>query len=278
MRMKIAIIVLFLFIVYMINAQDNNGTNDQTKNNISPQSNKTDQTTDKKKKDEKRFQLGFGVFVNSNDMYTLYQNIMRYKAIKNGKDYSYPALSHRERDALLSTPKYMQETVLGEYGFKTMEYGVQLRLLWNYLISETDFTFLPVDYSNNLRTDLMLTPMIGVRYPYFIMPYLMIGPNFSYGFNPDKLSDINMNNWKTKINSFNNSGIFTVGIASKAGVDLKFDNFSVGLYYQFRVKDFADLNYWYSLYKSGDISGGQAFANALGQSSRFGISAVLYIF
>jgi hypothetical protein len=224
---------------------------------------------------EKELQYGFGIIVNSNDIKTGYENYERSQAIKDGYEYSYPGFSDKQQEALTELDTWMQKSILATYVLRNMEYGIQFRLLWKYLISETDFVFTPTDYSDNSKINIAIAPMIGFRSPRFIMPYFMAGPNFTLAVNPEIYKS--ESNWHDKINATKNTLSFSPGLIVRTGVDTKFKRFSLGFYYQYKIKDFSEFNYWNSLYKEGEITGQEAFGNSLAQNSRFGISMSWYI-
>ena len=268
------IIITFILIPSSIFAQEEGENNDD---NIQTEDNKTDENkkkeTKKEKKDEKRFQFGIGMHVNSLNFTGMNEVYNIFNSIKNDEDYTYPGISEEKEDSIQNLDSSMQKDILAGYIMRNQEYGFHLRILWNALIFETDFTLLPIDYTNNERSNIMVAPMIGLRYPYFIMPYFMVGPNLNIAVATD-----NSGTWKDKIDYIKNNLIITPGLIFKTGVDFKVDYFSIGLYYQYRMKDFNEINYWYSIFQEGAISNTDAFWNIIGSQSRIGLTFSVYFF
>ncbi len=268
-KLIIFFITLSLFIITAtsIFAQDENAGE---KENDKKEETKEEETK-KEKWDEKKLQFGIGIHINSLNFSGMSEAYNIFQSIKNDEDYTYPGISDDQEDSIQNLPFSMQKDLLAEYIFKNQEYGIHLRLLWNVIIFETNFDILPMDYSNNERSNFMIAPMIGLRYPGFIMPYLMVGPNFNIGY---QVSD--EGSWQDKMNSTKNSLIFSPGLILKTGLDFKFQHFSFGLYYQYRMKDFNELTYWYSLFKEGDITNTDAAWNIIASQSRIGLHFSIY--
>lgn len=284
MKNRLFLLILILFLIPLsIYSQDE--PNNDDKNKIEEEKiegeekaevkKEKDESGDEKKvkKDEKRFQFGIGIHANSlnfsgmNEVYNIFQSI------KDDEDYSYPGISDLEEDSIQDLSNWHQKDLLASYIFRNQEYGMHLRILWNVLIFETDFDFLPMDYTDSKRSNIMIAPMIGIRYPSFIMPYLMIGPNLNVGF-----ETTDTGSWEDKISTIKNSMIFTPGLILKTGLDFKAQYFSIGLYYQYRLKDFNEITYWYSIFKEGYISNTDAFWNIISSQSRIGLTFSVYFF
>ena len=268
------IIITFILIPSSIFAQEEGENNDD---NIQTEDNKTDENkkkeTKKEKKDEKRFQFGIGMHVNSLNFTGINEARNILNSIKDDEDYTYPGISEDTEDSIQNLDTWMQEDILAGYIMRNQEYGIHLRILWNALIFETDFTLLPMDYTNSERSNIMIAPMIGVRLPYFIMPYLMIGPNLNVA-----IATNDSGSWRDRIGYMKNNIIITPGLILKTGVDFKADYFSIGLYYQYRMKDFNEVNYWYSEFIDGCVSNTDAFWNIIGSQSRIGLTFSVYFF
>lgn len=271
------IIISIIIIPSSIFSQDENDNNKEVIKTDEPEN--TDESTDAKKseknkkakKDEKRFQFGIGMHINSLNFTGMEEARNILNSIKNDDDYTYPGISEDTKNSIQNIDTWMQEDILAGYIMRNQEYGINLRVLWRSLIFETDFTLLPMDYTNSERSNIMIAPMIGLRYPYFIMPYFLVGPNLNIGFETD-----NSGTWKDKIDQVKNSLIVRPGLIFKTGVDLKADYFSIGLYYQYRMKDLSELNYWYSVFQEGEISNTEAFWNVVGSQSRLGLTFSVY--
>lgn len=274
-RLFLLILILFLLSLTIYSQDEKPVSDDKDKVEESSAEKEKDASSDAKKvkKDEKRFQFGIGLHVNSLNFSGMNQVYDIFQSIKDDEDYDYPGISDLEEDSIHNLSNWMQNDILASYILRNQEYGMHIRILWNVLIFETDFDFLPMDYTNSERSNIMLAPMIGIRYPSFIMPYIMIGPNLNVGFETtDKGS------WHDKINTVKNSLIFTPGLILKTGLDFKAQYFSIGLYYQYRLKDFNELTYWYSIFNEGGISNTEAFWNIVGSQSRIGITFSVYFF
>lgn len=241
---------------------------------------------------EKRFQVGLGGQISSSNMLNFINNIRIFNALdslNNGG--TYEDLSP-EQKAVTSKEQYYKLRDLGSAFQKTlfianilatMDYSFQLRLLWKILIIETDLTLLPFNGSYNGRLDLMLTVNGGIRAPFWIMPYLMGGVNFTFQFYPDEVYKIEK--WKSDWGAFKNF-VFRPGINVRAGLDIKFRVFSIGAYYQYTIKDFEEFTDWLGILKSALITSGESAEAAgvkaagmvLGAQSRFGINFCWYLF
>ena len=84
--------------------------------------------------------------------------------------------------------------------FKSLQYGLQFRLLYKIFMGESDLLFLPTNGING-GMNITFTPMIGIRAPFIVMPYLVAGPAFTYGFNIDKFKDSYLVNPSTLIHT-----------------------------------------------------------------------------
>jgi|GEM_PF-824269 len=238
-------------------------------------SQENDKTNDKKEKlDERRFQFGIGTSITTSTIYDMYKNADIFKAIKNGDDYSYSYIDKDEDDHILSLNGDMQKAVLANHILKSLVYGIQFRFLWKVFMTEIDINVLPANYNYGNRTEISLTPMTGLRIPFVVMPYFLIGPTFTAGFYYDNyLKDRDDSN---EIQAIKDNIRFLVGLSAKIGLDLKFDYFSIGIFYQYTIKNVGEIVDLYNTFNNDDLSREEIFKNILGSQSRFGLSMSIY--
>ena len=117
--------------------------------------------------------------------------------------------------------------------------------------------------------------MIGVRGPFFIMPYIIGGLAFTFSFYPSEYTSIE--EWKGDWAATSNFA-FRPGINTRIGLDLKFPKLSIGAYYQWTVKDFQEFSSWYWHIMNVGYSNAEAIGKIIAGQSRFGISICLYPF
>lgn len=227
------------------------------------------------KRDEKRFQLGFGAIVSTSNILGMIESVKMARAIQTDTNYAYPGISDEEAAALNELDGAMQRAILVANILGAMEYGFQFRLLWHVLMVEADLFVLPFDGSYNGRVDMLVLAMAGVRAPFWIMPYLIGGVNFTFSFYPNEFATIE--NWKDRYAATDNFA-FRPGMVWRAGLDFKFKGFSIGAYYQYTVKDFQEYTNWYNAIVSEGIPKERAAGMIFGAQSRFGASLCWYIF
>jgi hypothetical protein len=233
--------------------------------------------------DERRFQLGIGFLMSTSNLFALIEDVRMAQDLEAGRSYNAPNLTESQKDAITNLPSNMRRGIYVSNILASMEYGIKTRLLWQLLMVESDLIFLPYDSSYNGRMDLEWTADIGVRCPWFIMPYFLAGMNFTFSWYPTDVKYID--DWKTK---YGYSGIFVwrPGINIKTGLDFKWRSFSIGVYYQYTIKDFEEFTgFWSVLYNSLDngiidqnSARSQAAWYVFAAQSRFGISMIWYIF
>lgn len=228
-----------------------------------------------KKFNEQKLQFGFGFMVSTCNLLNLIESAKIYDAIKNDTDYNFPGVDEEEQEALLKLNGGMKRAILVANILGGMEYGAQFRILYKIMIFETDIILLPFDGSYNGRLDLLLTPMIGVRAPFYIMPYFISGLALTFSFYPSEFTSIEewKGNWAATTNF-----AFRPGIITRLGLDLKIEGFSIGAYYQWTVKDFQEFGSWYWHIMNAGYSSSSAVGRILAAQSRFGISICLYPF
>lgn len=227
------------------------------------------------KRDEKRFQLGFGAIVSTGNLLGIIESVKMSQAIQSGNDYDYPGISKEESEALNNLDGAMQRAILVANILGSMEYGFQFRLLWNILMVEADLFVLPFDGSYNGRVDMLLQVMAGVRAPFWIMPYIIGGANFTFSFYPGQFTTLE--NWKGRWAATDNFA-FRPGFNLRTGLDFKFKGFSIGAYYQYTVKDVQEYTLWYDAIVNAGIAPNKAVGMIFGAQSRFGVSLCWYIF
>lgn len=225
-----------------------------------------------KKSGEKRFQIGFGLSVSTNNIVGMVENVKMLQAINNGGSYSNPALTDEQNAAFSYLDKNMQKGLVIANILGQMEYGVQMRILWHMVMFETDLVLLPYDTTSNGKLDFYWVTNIGIRAPFWIMPYITGGVNFTFSIYPEEVAKIN--SWKSDWGSVGKF-VFRPGFNIKTGLDLKFKRFSVGVYYQYMVKDVTEFQEWAALF--GEQGEGFLIAKVLGSQSRFGLAMCWYL-
>jgi len=226
-----------------------------------------------KKYDEMSLQFGFGGFIGTSSLLGIIESIEIYRSIRDETDYNYPGLDDEEKEALQNLNGNMQRAILVANILGSLEYGLSFRLLWHVLMVQSDIILLPFDGSYNGRLDLLVTPMIGVRFPWIVMPYIMMGMVFTFSFYPSEFTSIE--NWKTKWAATDNFA-FRPGIVLRAGVDFKLPNFSIGAFGEYIVKDFQEFTSWYWHITNEGYTGAQAVGKIVASQFRAGISAYFY--
>ncbi len=226
-----------------------------------------------KNNDEMKLQVGIGVLINTSNIYSLTESSKLYQSMNNGTDYNYPGFTPEQADAYKNLTNPMKRALIISNIFGALEYGITGRILWNYLIGELDIILLPFDGSYNGRMDLVITPLVGLRYPWMLMPYLIVGMTLTFSFYPGELDTIE--SWKSRSAATNNF-VFRPGLIVRLGADFKVSNFSIGLYYQYTIKDFDEFTLWYNELIDYGYSPTEAGGKIFGSQSRFGVAINMY--
>lgn len=232
-----------------------------------------------KKSNEKRFQLGFGFTVSTNNLLGLIEDVRMTQAIDSGSSYDYPGLSTTQKAALNDIDVGMRRAIMIANILGGMEYGLQMRILWSALMMEMNLNVIPLDGSYNGRLDLRFQFGIGLRAPFFIMPYILVGATANFSFYPGEVQQIE--DWRTY---FTNNFALSPGIDAKIGLDLKFKKWSIGAYYLYSIRDFKEFTDWWgelwNNLSSGDTQAAQnqAWGMIVAAQSKFGASLCFYLF
>jgi hypothetical protein len=226
-------------------------------------------------KSELRFQFGVGMMISTSNMAGLIESVKMAQKIAANKPYTFPGVTTAQATALNNLNGAMQRALLVANILGSMEYGIQARILWHIMMLESDLVLLPFGGSYNGRVDLLLTVMGGIRCPWWIMPYLLAGVNFTFSFYPAEFTKIE--NWKGKWAATDNFA-FRPGMSVRAGLDFKFSGFSIGAYYQYSIKDFDEFGKWVVSMKDSGISASEAAGIVFGEQSRFGAALCWYFF
>lgn len=225
-----------------------------------------------KKNDEKRFQIGVGILISTSNLFGLIHSAkMAYEG-----DMSSVGINKTIFDQI---PLNIRQTVLVANIFANMEYSFQFRILSSIFIGESDIILLPMDNSSNGRFDMIITLNGGVRFPFWIMPYVMAGANFTFSWYPGRVVDFE--NWRTTYGSnIAENFAWSPGMNIKVGLDIKFRLFSAGLYYVYMIKDFNEFGGKVSQIANDLTNGDYSTAGAMifGSQSRFGVSICWYLF
>jgi len=225
-----------------------------------------------KKNDEKRFQIGLGILMSTSNLFGLIHSAkMAYEG-----DMSSVGIDKATSDKI---PLNVRQTVLVANIFANMEYAFQFRILANIFIGESDIVLLPMDSSSNGRFDMFITLNGGVRFPFWIMPYIMAGANFTFSWYPGRVVDFE--NWRTTYGSnIAENFAWSPGMNIKIGLDIKFRLFSAGVYYVYMIKDFNEFGGKVSQVANDLANGDYTTAGAMifGSQSRFGVSVCWYLF
>ena len=231
-------------------------------------------------KDERRFQLGFGFIIGTHSLAANSEITRIYNSIKNNDEYYFP-LSGGKKKYNKTDDNDQKTGLLAAHFLGGWEYGFQFRILWKIYIAETDIVLTPFDAANNGRFDFVIMPMIGIKGPLAIMPYIMGGAILTFSFYQGEYSFLE--NYKSYFIA-NENFSFKVGINIKAGFEFKIPwylrpvKYSVGGYIQYTIKDFEEFNYIYWNYKNLGYSDLDAAKKVLSYQIRFGISLCYYIF
>jgi len=189
------------------------------------------------------FKFGIGFSVQSPNMLGLIESAKMYEAINSGGSYDYPGLTDEQKNALKSLDVGMQTAIITANILAGLEYGLKFRIMYHVLIADADLTFLPFDGSYNGRIDLGLSLNAGIRAPFFIQPYLMAGVLFNFSFYPDEFWKVE--EWKSNYAGFKNF-LFRPGMQFRLGLDLNFIGFTIGVHYQYAIKDFDEFTLYYN--------------------------------
>ncbi len=230
--------------------------------------------------DERRFQLGFGFILGTHSLAGISETNRINDAAKNDIDYYFPLASDKE-ERFESLNKDQKNGILVGHLLGGWEYGFQFRILWKIYIAETDIIITPFDAANNGRLDFVIMPMIGIKGPLAIMPYIMAGTIFTFSFYPWEYSFL-----ESQKSNFTSNEKFSYrhGFNIRAGIEFKVPKylrpvrFSVGGYIQYTIKDFEEFHYIYWNYKNSGYSDADAAFKVLSYQVRFGISLCYYIF
>jgi hypothetical protein len=226
--------------------------------------------------DTKKLHFGVGLTATTGNLLGLIENGKLYNTLYNNQAYDYPGLTDAQKAAVTNMNKGMLSALMAANILASMEYGLRTRIMYHVFMSDIDLIFLPCDGSYNGRFDFEIVPAFGVRMPWFIMPYITAGPTFTFSFYPDKVE--NIENWKNKagygvVNNF----VFRPGLNVRVGLDLNFRRVTIGAFYQYEIKDFAEFTDYYNSIIASGFSQNDAAGKIFGYQSRFGASIVINI-
>ncbi len=221
------------------------------------------------------FNIGFGVFANTSNLLGLIESARMAYALDQGQTYEFPGLDAEQQAAFNDMSLLMGRAMIVANIFSSLEYGFKTRITANMFIADFDVVVLPFDGNYNGRVDLMMTALAGIRAPFFIMPYFMMGVNFMFSFYPEEYTKLET--WKGDWAAYSNF-VFRPGMVTRAGVDFKMGQFAIGAYYQWTVKDFEEFVGFFetlkTAYENDPSSAGMAL---LGYQSRIGVSLTWYL-
>ena len=237
--------------------------------------------SDKKIKDERRLQLGFGFIIGTHSISGMTETQRINDSIQNDCPYYYLGAIGKEREKLKDLNKNQKDGLMVAHILGGYEYGFQFRTLWRIMITEHSLSVFIFDVTRNGRTDLMFRSMIGIRAPYFIMPYFLVGYMLTYSFYPREFSIIESFRKKWAATDY---FAFRPGLNIKLGVEVKIQKymklpkFSAGGYFEYNIKDFDEFYYMYNRYLQLGLSESSAVGKVLGSNAHFGFSVCFYIF
>ena len=190
-----------------------------------------------RKNDEKRFQLGFGFTASSASVFNFVQSMN----MALDKTKGYKGITGDGTDANLTTAA-KQSLITGNI-LGAMQIGFQMRMLAHVFFSELDIIAEPMTNISSGHCDLIGMFDVGIRCPKWIMPYIAVGVNGTFGLYPYNIETVE--GWRdlTNKNRYVNDCLkISFGAHAKVGLDVKFKRFSVGFYCLYLVKDV--LNEW----------------------------------
>ncbi len=222
--------------------------------------------------------FGVGVNINTSSLISIYYNALLYEADKNGGTFNLPGMTYADVAAYKGLSESMKTGVLISNILSTLEYGIKFRVMWNVLIGEADLNILPMEGTYNGKLDFSMNFNVGVRLPFWIMPYVMMGPMFTFSFYPEEF--IKVESWRSNWGGFQNF-LFRPGLNIKAGLDFKFKTFSIGAYYSYSIKDFDEFTNFFDTIVLGNIGDSdeeiqEAVGMVFGRQSKFGIAFIIY--
>ncbi|MBN2546202.1 MAG: hypothetical protein JXB50_10425 [Spirochaetes bacterium] len=226
----------------------------------------------KEQSDYMRFRFGIGGFISTSNLLGLIETVKMSEAIKNDTDYEYPGLTDEQKEAFNELDAGMRRAILVANILGGMEYGLQTRITWKPLIVEADIVLLPFDGSYNGKLDFAVTAMIGARVPFFIMPYIMAGPTFTFSFYPERFATVE--NWRGNWAATDHF-VFRPGLNSRLGLDLDFGHLAIGGYFQWTVKDFQEFGSWY-WHLAQEFGNAEAVGRIFAAQCRFGAILTYY--
>lgn len=177
-----------------------------------------------RKNDEKRFQLGFGFTASSASVFNFVQSIQMLQEEVSEQRTTYQVL--------------ITSNILA-----SMQLGFQMRILAHVFFSELDLIAEPMVNITSGHCDFLAMYDIGIRCPKWIMPYIAVGVNGTFGLYPENVETVL--SWRTtlgNVNYVNKNFMISLGVHAKVGLDVKFKRFSVGCYCLWLVKDV--INDW----------------------------------
>ncbi|MBN2546336.1 MAG: hypothetical protein JXB50_11100 [Spirochaetes bacterium] len=225
----------------------------------------------KKKDDENRLQIGFGLISYSNVMMVL-KSIKKFEAINSNTDYNYPTTTKEQNEAFNSMDAVQQRYILALHVISSINYGLQWRILYKLFLFESYFAIKPYQlYEKNIS--LIFNIQAGLRIPFFIMPYFIVGINFTSVIYPE--SGLRLENEGINILKTDNF-VLKPGITAKIGLDLKLKRLSTGIFYQYIVSDLNEFNTLYSSYLNAQNTGSMTVLKIIGLQSHIGLSICWY--
>jgi hypothetical protein len=230
------------------------------------------------KYDEMKFNLGFGGFVNTSNLMGLIEDVKMMSVVNGESSPNFPGLTAEQNQAFSNLSRGMKSAIMVANILGGMEYGLKMRVLYSVLIADLDFVLLPFDGSYNGRLDFNFNTNVGIRAPFWIMPYITFGANFLFSFySPDDYT--NVEQWKNRAWGAYKNFVFRPGINSRIGLDFKLGKIAIGAYYQYTVKDFDEfIGFYNSLVNDLQRSPADAAGTIFGYQSRFGVELIGYLF
>jgi hypothetical protein len=189
-------------------------------------------------KDDLNFHFQIGAYLNTCNFMNVMEDIRMGRAIISNSEYINVGMTKDQAKEYVDMPKSIKTGVMIANIVGSFEFGFKYRVKWNVLLFDSDVSILFYDGSYNSRLDFEFSNDIGIRMPYWIMPYASCGPNYTLSFYQNYFDLVE--DWRTHYLAYQNV-MYRIGFHARLGVDFNLKKFSIGLYYQYTIKDFDEF-------------------------------------